>query len=107
MGGGLRAARGSLRAIVRPARRSGLRDGHDGDPLQEAVADALGLDPADLGERYVHEAPLVRVHGIQETLLAPGLRLLRRAQGDLHNLVLLQLAEAAAIDLDLLALPTL
>src|SRR3989449_11468181 len=44
---------GSLRVVVRLAARPGLRERHDGDPLEEPVADASGLDPSELGERKV------------------------------------------------------
>src|SRR5207249_3687366 len=62
------------------------------------------LDTADLRQGEMHQASLVRIQRTQETLLAAGLHLLGGAQRDLQNLLLAQLAESSAIDLDLLAL---
>src|SRR3989442_229015 len=98
----VRGPNGSLRVVVRLAARPGLRERHDGDPLEEPVADASGLDPAELGERKVHQAPLLWVQGAQEALFAARLRLFGRAQGDLNDLVFAQLAEPVAVDLYLL-----
>src|SRR5688572_25887167 len=87
--GAFRAVRRDSAAVRFPV-LSGVSGRHDGDLLEEPVADAARLDSADLGQGDVHQPPLVGIERAQEALLAAGLDLLRRAHGDLHDLVLAQ-----------------
>src|SRR6266571_778106 len=71
-------------------------------PLQKAVAEAPCRHPLDVAQRQVHQPALVRVERAQDRLLATRLHLLRREDGDLHDLLLAQPPEAVAVDVDLL-----
>jgi len=86
------ARTGPLRVVVRLAARPGLRERHDGDPLEEPVADASGLDPSELGERKVHPGAVRTVQRLRRHSSPRALAFLGRAQGDLHDLVFAQLA---------------
>src|SRR5437867_970919 len=90
-----------LSVLVRRSARDPLRDGDDGDLLQKPVAHAVRLHAAHLGERYVHQAPLVGIERAQHALLSVRLGPFGGAPGDLDDLVFPRLAESAAIDLDL------
>src|SRR5207245_1861208 len=67
-----RAGAPSARARLLAARTAAL-DRDYGDPLEESVAEAPGLDPLHVPERQVDEAPLVRIERTQDRLLAARL----------------------------------